>query len=151
MHAKSGPSPFRTIAAAEGFFEEVEHTADLALRCGGPDLPSLFRAAARGMYRLMGTGGEEHPEGQRQVLSLQAPDVETLLVDWLGELAYLAETRGRVFREMTFASLTTTRLEAVLSGGRVARLETVIKAVTYHDLRVTHTGQGYTATVVFDV
>ena len=40
-----------------GFYEEIEHTADLALRCGGPTWISFFRSAARGMYHLMGSEG----------------------------------------------------------------------------------------------
>lgn len=137
--------------ADDGFYEEVEHTADLALRCGGPDLISLFRNAARGMYHLMGA---DHPPGratEERAISLEAADMEGLLVDWLGELAYLAETGGLVFSRMAFNTLTATRLEAVLGGGRVQRLAVAIKAVTYHQLNVLKTREGYTATVVFDV
>lgn len=133
-----------------GFFEEIEHTADVALRCGGPDRASLFRGAARGMYHLMGIGEMRSPAVE-QTVSLEAMDMEGLLVDWLGELAYLAEARGLVFVEMTFRTLSATRLEAVLAGGRVDGFDLAIKAVTYHRLKVEQTRQGYTATVVFDV
>jgi SHS2 domain-containing protein len=78
-------------------------------------------------------------------------DVEGLLVDWLGELAYQAETQGLVFEGMTFETLSATRLEAVLEGGTVLQIETLIKAVTYHQLKVENTSRGYSATVVFDV
>ena len=151
MTAIPGPSDARVREPDGGFHEELEHTADLALRCGGPDMDALFRHAARGMYRLMGAhAGGQSSRGVHTV-SLEAPDVETLLVDWLSELAYLVETRGDIFRDIAFASLSTTRLEATLSDGRRARVETVIKAVTYHDLKVTESPEGYTATVVFDV
>lgn len=134
-----------------GFFEEIEHTADVALRCGGPDRASLFRGAARGMYHLMGIGEVALSPAVEQTVSLAAMDIEGLLVDWLGELAYLAETRGLVFTGMTFRTLTATRLEAVLAGGQVDGFDLAIKAVTYHRLKVEQTRQGYTATVVFDV
>ena len=78
-------------------------------------------------------------------------DLESLLVDWLGELAYLAETADLVFGEITFKTLTATRIEAILTGCRMHRLEKVIKAVTFHNLNVIKTGDGYAATVVFDV
>lgn len=145
------PSASRRLEADGGFYEEIEHTADLALRCGGPDLAALFRSAALGMYRLMGAQEAVPPSGATDRVSLAAPDTESLLVDWLGELAYRAEARGQIFRDITFEALTATRLEAVLRGGAAERLETVIKAVTYHGLEVTETRQGYAATVVFDV
>jgi len=134
-----------------GFYEEIEHTADLALRCGGPDLESFFRSAARGMYHLLGAqASSSHTAGQITV-SLTAMDMESLLVDWLGELAYLAERDRLVFGDMTFKTLSATRIEAVLTGSRNPRLDKVIKAVTYHHLNIKKTPEGYAATVVFDV
>jgi SHS2 domain-containing protein len=134
-----------------GFYEEIAHTADVALRCGGPDRETFFGNAARGMYTLMGTGAQRAAGRQQQSVALEAADIEGLLVDWLGELAYWAEAKNLVFEDMVFKTLTDTRLEADLAGGRVHRLERVIKAVTYHQLRVEKTAQGYRATVVFDV
>jgi SHS2 domain-containing protein len=144
--------PSQTTSDPEtGFFKEIEHTADLALRCGGPDLESLFRSAARGMYHLMGVAARESKADTRRMIRLAAEDVESLLVDWLGELAYMAEAGGLIFQGMTFEILTPTRLEAMLAGGRAARIETLVKAVTYHRLKVARSREGFTATVVFDV
>jgi SHS2 domain-containing protein len=69
-------------------FEEIEHTADRALRVRGATLDELFANAGRGMVAL--TGAEADPN--RSVLhevDLEAPDVESLLVDGLSELVYL--------------------------------------------------------------
>jgi len=134
-----------------GFYEEIEHTADLALRCGGPDLESFFRNAARGMYGLLGAEGSSVNASEQHTVCLTAMDIESLLVDWLGELAYLAERDWLVFGDMTFKTLSTTRIEAVLTGRRAHRLDKVVKAVTYHHLNVQKTPEGYAATVVFDV
>lgn len=138
-------------ATNNGFYEEVEHTADLALRFGGPDLESFFRSAARGLYHLLDAEMTPPKDTEQHTISLEAMDLESLLVDWLGELAYLAETAGLVFGEIAFKTLTTTRIEAILTGSRMYHLEKVIKAVTYHNLNVIKTGDGYAATVVFDV
>ena len=139
------------IGSESGFFEEVEHTADVALRCGGPDLETFFRSAARGLYHLMGitAGGAE--KSVPHALALEAEDLEGLLVAWLGELAYLAETRGLVFETMAFSALTPTHVEARLTGRRAGTADTFIKAVTYHGLKVAKTPEGYAATIVFDV
>lgn len=147
----TGPRGAREAGPEGGFFEEIAHTADVALRCGGPDLESLFRSAAQGLYHLMGirAGGAE--KSAPHSLSLEAEDLEGLLVEWLGELAYLAESRGLVFEAMAFGALSPARLEARLTGRRVERAEKFVKAVTYHGLKVAKTPEGYEATVVFDV
>ena len=98
--------------------------------------------------------GAQAPLGdttEQQPISLEAMDIESLLVDWLGELAYLAETTHLVFTDMIFQTLSTTRVEAVLTGRRRHRFDTVIKAVTYHNLKVEKTCEGYSATIVFDM
>ena len=133
------------------FFEEIEHTADLALRCGGPDLETLFRSAARGMYHLMGVESRGVAAATRHTIRLAAEDVEGLLVDWLGELAYQAEAGGLVFEAMRFETLSATRLGAELVGRPIRHIDTLIKAVTYHQLKIETIGRGYTATVIFDV
>lgn len=145
------PDQQRVTDPDDGFYEEIEHTADLALRCGGPDLETLFRCAARGMYHLLGAEASPSNTAEQITISLAAMDMESLLVDWLGELAYLAERDRLVFGDMAFKTLSATRIEAVLTGSRRPRFEKVIKAVTYHDLKVTKTREGYAATVVFDV
>ena len=72
-------------------WEEVEHTADVALRVRGATLAELFANAARGMLALA-LGGDPVPAGQdRTEILLSAPDPETLLVDWLTELVYRIE------------------------------------------------------------
>jgi protein archease len=133
------------------YYKEIEHTADQALECGGPDLRTFFRSAAMGMYHLMGTGDAPAKATETKTVSLKAIDLEGLLVDWLGELAYLAETTGVVFGTMEFKTLSDTCLEAVMTGSRAHRLDKIIKAVTYHDLKIKKTPEGYTTTVVFDV
>ncbi|MGD2206527.1 MAG: riboflavin biosynthesis protein RibF, partial [Anaerolineae bacterium] len=76
-------------------YRELEHTADLALEVWGAELPDLFAGAAEGMYSLMGdVGGEGLEVTEWHEISLEASDLEILLVDWLNELLFLAETEG---------------------------------------------------------
>lgn len=146
-----GGHSYQKDARVEGFFEEIEHTADVAIRCGGPDLEALFSNAARGMYLLMGITPAPAGPVEAITVAMSAADVEGLLVDWLGELAYRAETDGLVPEQMVFKVLTRTRVEAELCGRRQHGFTRVIKAVTYHGLNIEKSPEGYTATVVFDV
>lgn len=133
-------------------FEEVEHTADWALRVRGRDWRELLVNAARGTSHLLYPAGEAVPNDVERHLSLDALDAESLLVAWLAELTYWAEAELLVFREFELSQVTPDHLEATVRGGRVPGLHKHIKAVTYHNLRITETADGWLeATVVFDV
>ena len=86
-----------------------------------------------------------------RTLHLDAFDSETLLVDWLTELAYFAEMEQVVFPDITLTNVTPTHLEAEIKGGPVPELGKHIKAVTYHNLEIKETDDGLEATIIFDV
>jgi SHS2 domain-containing protein len=130
-------------------YEEVAHTADRALRIRGRDWPELFANAARGMNSLM----VPHPPAPSlaREIALEAIDLEGLLVAWLSELAFWAETESLVFSAFAFRRLTPDALSAVAHGGPAPQIERHVKAVTYHELSITAEDGGWTTTVVFDV
>jgi SHS2 domain-containing protein len=132
-------------------FEVVEHTADWSLRVYGRDLAQLLVNAALGMATLMVGDLEALPLDVERTLALEAFDAETLLVDWLSELAYWAEDEQLVFREFELSRVTERYLSAVVWGGKAAELQKHIKAVTYHDLEIVETDGGLMTTIVFDV
>jgi SHS2 domain-containing protein len=132
-------------------FEEVDHTADRALRIHGRNLAELFVNAAAGMNSLMlstffgGAGSVE------KTIELEALDAESLLVTWLSELAFWAETASLLFSGIEVQQLSSTRLRAVVRGDPVTALEKHVKAVTFHNLAIRRTPEGLAVTVVFDV
>ena len=132
-------------------FEEIDHTADRALRIYGSNLGDLFLNAAQGLNSLMVTTPISGSEQQEKFVALEAMDGESLLVDWLSELAYWAEIDMLVFEEFKIESVSSTHIRARIYGTRVKQLKKHIKAVTYHNLDIVQTDEGMTATVVFDV
>jgi SHS2 domain-containing protein len=132
-------------------FEEVEHTADRALRIFGTNLTELFLSAAAGLTHLMAVEVSEISTEIEKSIELEAIDAEGLLVEWLSELAYWAESEMIVFKEFKIKRATATHLQAKIFGGKTSMLEKHIKAVTYHNLKIIKTSQGLEATVVFDV
>jgi SHS2 domain-containing protein len=132
-------------------YEIVEHTADWSLRVYGADLRQLLVNAARGMSYLLVDDLDSLPDEHKRKLMLEAPDAETLLVDWLSELAYWAEEEQLVFREFILEEVSETHLSAVMRGGRAQELARHIKAVTYHQLEIIESDQGLEVTIVFDV
>jgi SHS2 domain-containing protein len=133
-----------------GRFEEVEHTADIAIRVWGQDLAELFANGAYGMACQMADPDAVDLNAER-LIELEAYDVETLLVTWLGELLYLSERDECVFTEFDVLEITPTRLRARARGGSVREPRRHIKAVTFSELEIVHTDAGYETTIVFDV
>jgi SHS2 domain-containing protein len=132
-------------------FEEMDHTADWALRIRGHDLNHLLLNAALGMSSLLVSDLTRIPLTHQEQIELDAYDAESLLVNWLSELAYWAEADGIVFAKFELQNVTPTGLRAVVNGGHVPNLKKHIKAVTYHNLEIIETDDGLEATVVFDV
>ena len=130
--------------------EEIEHTADWAIRVSAPSAAELFRRAAQGLYHLAGMRLTATPRHERQ-LQLRGVDRESLLVSWLNELLFLQEHEGVAFDEIRIVAIDGGVLDAELSGGRVIAWARDIKAVTFHNLRVEEDAAGWQATIVFDV
>jgi SHS2 domain-containing protein len=143
--------PTASCTHAGGGYEEISHTADLALRVWGKNLHALFINAAAGMTRLMSDAAVEGSPTPTRTLSIEAMDTESLLVEWLSELAFLAESEGAVFGSFSITDITETGLRAVLKNQLPGKPTRTIKAVTFHDLQIIKTDRGVEATVVFDV
>ncbi|MGC9522180.1 MAG: archease [Anaerolineae bacterium] len=132
-----------------GRWEEVEHTADVAVRVWGDDLRDLFATAAGAMFSLAAVAGEGEPVVQS--VDLSTLDLETLLVDWLNELLYLHERERAVFTSFEFNALSETRLKATVVGRPVRAYQAHIKATTFHNLEVIRRPGGYVTEIVFDI
>jgi SHS2 domain-containing protein len=131
-------------------FREIEHTADWALQVWAPTLEALFVDAAVGMYALAGVRPWAAASERRRI-AVSAEDTESLLVAWLQELLYFTESEGLTFSFFQMETLTPTTLRAEAHGAVAQRLDKVIKAVTYHNLKIEETKRGYEVTIVFDV
>jgi SHS2 domain-containing protein len=130
--------------------EEIEHTADWALKIRAESLEELFSQAALGMFALVGEPDHDAPPIQRPI-TLGAPDRETLLVTWLEELLYLLEAEGQMLSACEIRILGDTQLLATVALQPANERHKEIKAVTFHQLEITQDSAGYQVTIVFDV
>jgi len=130
-------------------FEEISHTADWSARIWAEDLPSLFMEAARAMNSLSGTAAGSGPR-LKQTYEAEGPDAESLLVAFLSELLYYQEQESLVFDTFKL-EVKGQKLKVVMEGAEMASSEKAIKAVTYHNLKIEKTHQGFETTIVFDV
>ena len=134
----------------EASFEEIEHTADWALHVRGKSIETLFRNAALGMLRLI-RPIPRSGKTQTRTVRLTAVDNETLLVAWLEELLFNMETRNVTYTGIEIHSVENCCLVAHVVEISLEKVTKEIKAVTFHDLNISATREGFEATVVFDV
>lgn len=130
-------------------YREIEHTADWQLEVWAPNVPLLFEQAALGMYALSGTQLESHSRLGEE-LYLGAPDREGLLVEFLTELLFLAESQGLAFDNFQI-QIESQKLFAKISGAPIKSQSKEIKAVTYHNLEIKEGPRGLEVSIVFDV
>lgn len=130
-------------------FEEIQHTADVALRIWAETLPDLFAEAARGLNALAGAALAPGPR-LRRTFRAEAPDAESLLVAFLSELVYYAEQENLGF-DVFDIQIVENRVSAVMEGAPLAALHKTIKAVTFHNLAIHRSVNGYEVEIVFDV
>ena len=94
---------------------------------------------------------------ERDSLDIQASagNVEELLVAWLDELLYRYETERFIGRRFVIEDMSDTSLRASVFGEKIDpdrhEIRTEIKSVTYHQLKVEKTDDGWKAQVIFDV
>ena len=127
----------------------MEHTADCGLEVWAPDLQGLMEEAARGMFELMGIEVSEESRCHRQ-LEIGAEDREQLLVSFLEELLFIAESEDLAF-DGFLLNLVDTNLLARLEGGFIVERSKEIKAVTYHYLEISQSKRGLKTSIIFDV
>jgi protein archease len=135
-------------------FETFEHTADIGLAARGRTLEELFENAALGLVDLMVDPAGLREETRLEV-SVSAQDGDALLVGWLNELLYVLDARGFLPRRCRVTRISDTDLTAELWGERVDRkrhtLRRLVKAATYHGLRVANTNGRWEARVILDL
>lgn len=130
-------------------FEEIQHTADWALKVWAPDFSSLLEQAARGMNHLMGVVIDASTPAEFEI-NLAAGDQESLLVGFLNRILYSLEldSIGVDHFDLVVDGF---HLQAHLKGGRVVEQQKMIKAVTYHNLAIRSSEGRLETTIVFDV
>ncbi|ODS39945.1 MAG: hypothetical protein A7315_02700 [Candidatus Altiarchaeales archaeon WOR_SM1_79] len=142
-------------------FQYLDHTADLEFIAYGKSLGECFENAGHALFSaILGAGKEEIMEmGGKEVkeIELEAPELEILLHDWLAELLFLFDVDRMAFTYFTVEisgngeyTLTASANYEPFDPDR-HKIQTEVKAVTYHNMEIKQEGGLYTARVVCDI
>lgn len=130
-------------------YEEVDHTADVALKVWGEDFQTLLSQAAEGLYALMNVESSLNAPVETSFV-LPVGSYEDFLVDFLNELLYLLEEKGQKLSNFAFTEYED-RLEIKAMGEEAQSQDRYIKAVTFHNLNVEKSDRGLEVIITFDV
>lgn len=135
-------------------FEIFDHTADLGIRVVADSFPSLLVDAAMALTSVLVANPEAIKPTTRVDLVVDASDLEDLMVDWLAEWLYRFSAERMLF----------SRFEIIRHNGHIVaqawgekadpdrhQLDTEVKAITYHQLKVEQRDGGWLAEVIVDL
>jgi len=135
-------------------FEILEHPADIGFRAFGRSRQELFENAALALFSLACDPATIEEQESREVEATGSDD-ETLIYSWLAELLAVAEAERLVFRRAEIRELESGRVRGAAYGEAFDRNRhrsgTNIKAVTFHQLKVAKTQDGFSAQVFLDL
>ena len=135
-------------------YEQTDHTSDIGLRIFGKSLPDLFTNAGYALCDTLADLSKVNPV-KKETFSLQRDSVEELLVEWMGALLFSFETENLLFKKFSIISIDNNTLTAEAEGEifnkNIHTIKNVIKAVTYHKLKIEEKNGFWQAAVILDI
>ena len=132
----------------------LDHTADMRICVIGTGPADLFKNAGLALFDLITRPESLKPREVIEV-AVTGDDPADLMVNYLRELLYLWTGNEKLVKMIDIVNISDATLSALVSTDRYqpGRHEILheIKAVTYHQIEVSQTEDGWQATVVFDV
>ena len=135
-------------------YEYFDHTADVGIRLSAPDIDTLFADAGRALMGLFVENIDDVRPEQEFAFRVEGTERDYLLFDWLSELVRHFETTGAVlsrFEVQVSADGLTARGWGEPLDPQRHHLGNEVKAVTYHQLAVSQTADGWSAQVILDI
>jgi SHS2 domain-containing protein len=127
----------------------AEHTGEVEIVAEAATKEAVFGEVLEAFAELVGRGSR----GRRAVrdVFVRAPDDGSLLVEWVNELVFLAESEGFVPERAASLELAGGRLAASVEGRVEAGPANLVKAATFSGLQLERRDGAWHARIVLDV
>jgi SHS2 domain-containing protein len=135
-------------------YQFIEHTADIGIRVKSFSLAGLLKKAG---LALSGLSLEKqkpgYPQKHKIIIRQKAANLEELFVNWLNELLSVSAAESLAFENIKINQISENFIDALAIGSDIRnyKVNTEIKAATYHQLKVIKTGLIWQAEVILDV
>jgi len=139
-------------------FEVIDISGDVGIRAFGKSIEDVFKNSALGMYSLI--TDLEGVKAEKDIsISVESNSLEGLLVSLLNELIFQFDAYNFIGKRIDIQSLTpnpqSPSLKAIISGEEFDterhERKLLIKAATYHRLKVEKAGDIWEADIIFDI
>ncbi len=135
-------------------FTPFEHTADVGLFVQAANVNALFAEAGRGLLSILVDDPQEVRPERELTIEVPGTQLDYLLFDWLSELLFRFESERLLLAEFDVSigenGLSAKARGEVFEEGR-HHLAHEVKAVTYHQLEVKQTPDGWQARFILDI
>lgn len=135
-------------------YEYLEHTADVKFKAFGKTIEEAFSNAIVATFNLLISPKEVKPKTIYKITA-SAHDLEALLFDTISEIIFLFDAKEFVLSKVKRIKIDLNEepsLLAVLEGDKASNynIRSVVKAVTYNEMFVKESKEGWTIQVVLD-
>ncbi len=135
-------------------FEVLDISGDVGLKVYGQNLEELFLNGALGLYSLITNTSSIKPLKSIDV-NVYSESIEGLFIGWLNELIFQFDTYDFIGKEIEIENLSENRVEAKITGENFDPQKhecgLLVKAATYHNLKIEKKNGVWTAEVIFDI
>lgn len=140
-------------------YEFKEHTADVLIVAYGESLEQLFENAAEAVFEVMTDTKKIDPQISKAVKD-EGFDIENLLYRWLEDLLVYYDVENIVFGKFKVKSITKVgdekyTIDAIAWGEEFNEdkheRRTIVKAITYAQMRIEKINNVWKATFVVDI
>lgn len=135
-------------------YEILPHTADMGFRAYGSTLAELVETAGAALAgMILDTSRVKARQTVR--IEVRGAGFPETLVNWLNEVLYQVDARGLALSDFRVAVVSDDEIQATAGAEPRDHLRhpprLVVKAVTYHQLDVRETGDGWQADIYLDI
>ena len=138
-------------------FEIIDISGDVGIRAFGKSIEEVFKNSAIGMYSLI--TDLEGVKGDKNIsISVESNSLEGLLVSWLNELIFHFDAYNFIGKDITISAFSIQPSALMKAEIRGEEFDTerherklLLKAATYHRLKVEKAGDVWEADIIFDI
>ena len=137
-------------------FSYLDHTSELKVRAVGNTKEDVFTQICLGLFNSITPIDKVEPITMHSI-SVTAPNLKTLLFDFVDELIFLQDTESTIISKVQELTITqdkeTYTLHAQLAGDSASNYPCTgeIKAPTYNDMIIEAQSEGWIGEIVVDV
>jgi SHS2 domain-containing protein len=135
-------------------YEILDISGDIGIRSFGKSVREAFINIALGMYSLI-TDLNTVEEKKTIDISIESHSQEGTLVSWLNELIFYFDAYGFIGKKIDIKQFSENKIVSIISGGKFEperhEGKLLIKAATYHNIRIERVDDVWEIDVIFDI